>query len=105
MRTLLRPASLAILSCLTLLGFAPLIAAAAASAIALRYGCRLDEGDAHPCVVLGHDVGELLYDMLVLSWLALGTWPIMIVTVVLWIVVAIAALIRRVRRGATPQAL
>ena len=103
MRALLHRPWLALLSCLTLLGFAPLISAATASAIALRYGCRLDEGDAHPCLVLGYDVGEVLYDMLVASWLALGTWPLMIVTVVLWIVLASLAFVRWVRRRATPD--
>jgi hypothetical protein len=95
---LLRRATLLALGCATLIGFAPLISVVIAGTIASRFGCRLDEGDAHPCLVLGHDLGDILYTMGVAGWLMLGTWPLMIATVVLWIVVAGAALVRWVGR-------
>ncbi|QDY68687.1 hypothetical protein [Qingshengfaniella alkalisoli] len=52
-----------------LAGLAPLISAFTAAMIAGSFGCRLDEGNAHPCVILGHDWGDLLYSMGVAFWL------------------------------------
>ena len=38
-------------------------------------GCQVDEANAHPCMVLGHDIGGLLYDLGVMGWLMLVTIP------------------------------
>jgi hypothetical protein len=35
----------------------------------------VDEGSVHPCIINGHDCGELLYDLGVLGWFMLVTLP------------------------------
>jgi hypothetical protein len=55
--------------------FWPLILAFMASAIASHFGARLDEGDAHPCIVHGKDIGGALYSMFVMGWVGLLTIP------------------------------
>ena len=37
--------------------------------IANMYGCKVDEGSAHPCIINGHDYGEFLYSLGVMDWL------------------------------------
>ena len=39
------------------------------------YGCKVDEGSAHPCIINGHDYGELLYSLGVMGWFMLVTIP------------------------------
>jgi hypothetical protein len=46
-----------------------------AVAIADLAGCPVDEGNVHPCVVLGRDIGSLLYDLFVTGWFFLLTIP------------------------------
>jgi hypothetical protein len=55
--------------------FLPMISVFVAAMIAKAWGCPLDEGSAHPCVVLGLDIGGLLYSMGVMGWLFLLTIP------------------------------
>lgn len=55
--------------------FGPLLAALGAGAVADAHGCTLNEGNAHPCVIAGHDWGGTLYGLFVLGWLALLTLP------------------------------
>ena len=57
-----------------------------AGTIADRYGCDLDEGSVHPCVVNGNDIGETLYTMGVLGWLALGTIPLGLIAIAVYLV-------------------
>ena len=45
------------------------------SIIANAAGCRVDEGSVHPCVISGHDYGELLYTLGVMGWFMLITLP------------------------------
>ncbi len=52
---------------------APGLSVAAASGIASANGCKLNEADAHPCVILGFDWGEVLYGMFVMAWFAIAT--------------------------------
>ena len=56
-----------------LVGVLPFCVTMLAAWIASSHGCRLDEGDAHPCVVLGADRGETLYAMAMAFWLELLT--------------------------------
>ena len=69
-----------------------LISVFAASAIASSLGCTLNEGDAHPCLFHGVDLGEL-YGMAVVGWFALGTLPLgaiaLAVLLFAWIIVTI----------------
>ena len=46
-----------------------------AGMIATAWDCPLDEGGVHSCVVLGHEIGGLLYSMGVMGWLFLVTMP------------------------------
>ena len=61
---------------IVLFAMSPVLCAMLASLIAKLCGSRLDEGGAHPCIVLGVDIGGLLYGMLTLGWLSLITVPI-----------------------------
>jgi hypothetical protein len=55
--------------------FCPMIPVAIASNIASAHGCKLDEGNPHPCIVFGKDIGGLLYEMFVMGWYCLFTIP------------------------------
>jgi hypothetical protein len=54
---------------------APILSVLIAGQIASSLGCRLDEGDAHPCLCLGVDIGRPLNVMFVSAWFALITLP------------------------------
>ena len=68
---------------LTILIFAisPFISVMIAGTIADRYNCQLDEGSIHPCVVNGEDIGDTLYTLGVLGWLALATIPLGLIAI------------------------
>ena len=55
--------------------FLPFIPVVVAGAIASACGCQLDEGSAHPCILFGRDIGGALYQMGVMGWLCLITFP------------------------------
>lgn len=87
------------------LAISPLLAAMVAGAIAGRYGCDLDEGSIHPCIVNGQDIGDTLYTLGMMGWLALGTIPLGAIAVAVYVAgVALFYLARwllRRRRRAT----
>lgn len=62
----------AALLCLT-----PLAVSLVAGAVAAVAGCALDEGSAHPCVILGVDWGEALYGMGVAFWFTMFAMPLL----------------------------
>lgn len=68
----------------------PLIALFTAAIVARVNGCALDEGSPHPCLVLGSDVGQTLYNM------AVGGWLMRLF--VLWLLVLAIHLWRRRKR-------
>jgi hypothetical protein len=72
---------------IVLFAFAPVGSVMLCSAIANAYGCKVDEGSVHPCVIGGHDYGELLYSLGVLGWLMLVTLPGGVFAFVLWFLV------------------
>ena len=49
------------LALILLFGAFPLLTLVSAVLFASAFGCQLDEGSIHPCIVLGHDSGGLLY--------------------------------------------
>ena len=51
--------------------FAPIGSVMLCGAIANAYGCKVDEGSVHPCIINGQDYGHLLYTLGVLGWLML----------------------------------
>lgn len=94
-----------ILAGITLAAAAPLLSALAAGAIANAYGCHVDEGRTHPCIVHGSDLGEMLYTMFVAGWLMFLTVPAGAVAFLLWVVaIAIHLYLRRRRRAAIATA-
>ena len=69
--------------------------------IANAYGCKVDEGSVHPCIIGGVDRGELLYSMGVLGWLMLVTLPVGGLAFLVWLAILIAHRLRWKNR--TPQ--
>jgi hypothetical protein len=69
-----------------LLAISPLLSAMVAGTIANHYGCDLDEGSIHPCIVNGNDIGDTLYTLGVLGWLALGTIPLGLMAIAVYLV-------------------
>jgi hypothetical protein len=76
----------------------PLLSLFAASFIANVNGCALDEGNPHPCLVLGSDVGQTLYNMAVGGWLTIFTLPIGAGLFLLWLLVLVVQSWRRCKR-------
>ena len=66
--------------------FAPIGSVLLCAAIANAYGCKVDEGSAHPCVINGHDYGELLYSLGVMGWFMLVTIPGGLVAFASWLI-------------------
>ena len=69
--------------------FAPIGSVMLCAGIANTYGCKVDEGSVHPCIINGHDYGELLYDLGVLGWLMLVTLPAGALAFVFWLIALI----------------
>jgi len=66
-----RPSRVWVSVILVLVGVAPLVSVALAGFIAQVNGCGLHEGYPQPCIVLGADIGGVLYTMTALGWLML----------------------------------
>ncbi|WP_206956521.1 hypothetical protein [Trinickia acidisoli] len=84
-----------VLSSILLIGAAPFISVSIAEVVASANQCRLDEAGIYPCVVHGHDFGNLLSTMFVAGWAGLVTIPAAICALMLW---GAVALIRSGRR-------
>lgn len=72
---------------LTVIGWAPLLVAATATAIASSRGCRLTEAGPSPCLIGGQDYGNVLYQMSMMWWVAMLTFPLALAALIGWIVV------------------
>ena len=69
------------------------------------YGCKVDEGSVHPCIINGHDYGELLYSLGVMGWFMLVTIPGGLVAFVSWLIFLIlhrVAWRKRISAGVPP---
>jgi uncharacterized BrkB/YihY/UPF0761 family membrane protein len=55
--------------------FAPVGSVVLCAVIANAYGCKVDEGSVHPCIINGHDYGDFLYSLGVMGWLMLVSLP------------------------------
>ena len=78
-----------------LLAISPFLAAMTAGTIANRYDCDLDEGSIHPCIVNGNDIGDTLYTLGMLGWLMLGTIPLGMIAIAVYLFgIAIFYLVR-----------
>ena len=69
--------------------FAPIGSVLLCGAIANAYGCKVDEGSVHPCIISGHDYGTLLYDLGVMGWFMLVTLPGGLLAFVSWLILLI----------------
>lgn len=78
---------LILLGLIMLLALAPVGSVVLAGAVANTYGCRVDEGSAHPCLIGGKDYGGTLYSLGVLGWLMLLTLPAGAIAGLVWLVV------------------
>ncbi len=74
---------------IVLFALAPVGSVVACGLIANAHGCKVDEGSVHPCIVNGHDYGQLLYTLGVLGWLMLVTIPGGVFAFIIWLVVLI----------------
>ena len=66
--------------------FAPIGSVMLCGAIANAYGCKVDEGSVHPCMINGQDYGELLYSLGVTGWFMLVTIPGGLFAFVSWLI-------------------
>jgi hypothetical protein len=85
--------------------FAPIGSVVFCGVIANAYGCKVDEGSVHPCVINGHDYGELLYSLGVMGWFMLVTIPGGLVAFVSWLICLIlhrVAWRKRISVGSPP---
>ncbi|WP_398484782.1 hypothetical protein [Tardiphaga sp.] len=100
MKRILSPRGMAwILVAIVLFALLPIISVMASSGIAALGDCQLNEARAHPCEIIGVDVGGLLAFMFVAGWLALMTVPIGAVALLVWLAVAIVLALRARRMG------
>ncbi|HLX70642.1 MAG TPA: hypothetical protein VKV04_13530 [Verrucomicrobiae bacterium] len=74
--------------------FLPMIPVFIAAAIASHYGCQVDEGGTHPCIVFGKDIGGKLYEMGVMGWFGLLTFPSGLLALLLFSVVVVRHLFK-----------
>lgn len=79
---------------IVLFALLPIISVMASSGIAALGNCHLNEARAHPCEIVGIDVGGLLAFMFVAGWLALMTVPIGAVALLVWLMIALVLFIR-----------
>ena len=84
--------------------FAPIGSVMLCGAIANAYGCKVDEGSAHPCIINGHDYGELLYSLGVMGWFMLVTSPAALVALASWFILLILDLVAWRKRPAAGPA-
>jgi hypothetical protein len=68
---------------------APVGSVVVCSWVANTHGCKVDEGSVHPCIIGGHDYGQLLYTLGVLGWLMLVTLPGGALALMIWLIVLI----------------
>jgi hypothetical protein len=88
-----------VLALITMLAWAPLLSVLFTAEVADALSCRVDEGSVHPCPgPFGTDLGELLYTTGMMGWFLLITGPFMLGTAILWIVILLRCLVRRIRR-------
>ena len=93
------------LGAILVFAFAPIGSVMLCAVIANAYGCKVDEGSVHPCIINGHDYGELLYDLGVMGWFMLATIPGGLVAFASWLILLILHRVswrKRVSAGIPP---
>ena len=74
------------LALIGLVALAPVFAVILCSVIANAFGCKVDEGSVHPCMIHGKDYGAQLYTLGVSGWFMLATLPAGALAGALWLV-------------------
>lgn len=64
------------LASIALFALAPVFSVMLCGVTANAYGCKVDEGSVHPCIINGQDYGHLLYTLGVAGWFMLVTLPV-----------------------------
>jgi len=67
--------------------FGPFIPTFVAGVIASIFGCELEVGKVHPCIVFGNDIGKFLYGTSVIAFFGMGTFPIGIIALIVFAVI------------------
>src|SRR5262249_6556925 len=78
-----------VLALIILFALAPIGSVVVCGVIANAYGCKVDEGSVHPCIVNGKDYGHLLYTLGVMGWLMLATLPLGALAFMTWLIVLV----------------
>ena len=73
----------------------PLALAIGAGEFGAAMGCRVDEGGAYPCLVLGADIGGLLNELFVFGWFMFLTIPLAGSAGLIWLGFAVWVWLRR----------
>ena len=95
-----------VLLAIILCTMSPFFGVAYAGAVAEKYGCELNEGSIHHCIVNGVDRGADLYSLGMLGWLGIATLPLGLAAAVLYIVIVlIVYLVMRFRKKKAEQEL
>ena len=68
---------------------APIGSVVVCGVIANAFGCKVDEGSVHPCMINGKDYGHLLYTLGVMGWLMLVTLPLGALAFMIWLIVLV----------------
>ena len=93
-----------VLLAIILCSISPFFGVAYAGAVTEKYGCELNEGSIHPCMVNGVDRGEDLYAQGMLGWLGIASVPLGLAALVLYIVIVlIIFLVIRLRKKSVAQ--
>ena len=85
--------------------FAPIGSVMLCAAIANAYGCKVDEGSVHPCIINGQDYGELLYSLGVMGWLMLVSIPGGLFAFVGWLIFLTFSIVAAGENGFLPEFL
>ncbi|MEN3235473.1 MULTISPECIES: hypothetical protein [Methylobacterium] len=75
----------------------PFLLLVLAMLLARLTGCEVNEARAHPCRVVGIDLGGTLYAMM-MGWLLIPLMPFMVLTLLGGAIAGVAALVRPWRR-------
>ncbi|HEY4283284.1 MAG TPA: hypothetical protein VGM62_09475 [Chthoniobacterales bacterium] len=79
-----------VLVLIAIIALAPVGSVIACGVIANAYGCHVDEGSVHPCLINGKDYGHMLHTLGVMGWLMLVTLPLGGLAFALWLILLVA---------------
>jgi len=68
----------------TVLVWLPFLLLALSLILSDALGCRVDAAATYPCPVLGADIGGLLGAGFMMGLLLMGTWPLMVFSLIGW---------------------